>query len=168
MLKFKKLWLFLLGIVANFWINLMYAELSVGPQGHIYDTPHPTVNNQVVTGNDPIWQWIYDTVSSENNEKIKWILQLPQANNYDTNLWYILAIIQIAINWILGILAFVALVYMLYCWFLVLSSWSDDKNASAWKKWIKTTVIAIAWIGLAWLIISAMIWFINTVTVSSS
>jgi len=47
---------------------------------------------------------------------------------------------------------------------LVLTSWSDDKNAEKWKKWIKTAIIAIAWIGLAWLIVSAMIWFIHIIT----
>ena len=95
-------------------------------------------------------------------DKSVWILHLPQPDTYETKLWYTLALIQIAVNWILGMLAVVSLVYILYCWFLVLSSWSEDKNASKWKSWIKNAAIAIAWIGLSWLIISAMIWFINT------
>lgn len=141
----------------------MYAALHNGPQDHQYANPIPKVDDQELTDSDPIWQWI-DTTSSKG----LWILHLPKSSDYDTNLWYVLAIVQIAINWILWMLAFVALVYMLYCWFLVLSSWSDDKNVSKWKNWIKTTLIAIAWIGLAWLIISAMIWIINTVAVSAN
>jgi len=99
-------------------------------------------------------------------EKSKWILHLPQADEYKTELWYALALVKIAVNRILWMLAFVALIYMLYCWYLILSSWSDEKSAEKWKKWIKTAAIAIAWIGLAWLIISAMIWFIKVLTES--
>lgn len=141
----------------------MYAGLDIpGPQEHTYVINHnPTVDNKIITGSDSIWQWIDDTA-----EKSPTILQIPKSSDYNSSLWYILAIIQIAVNWILGILAFIALIYLLYCWFLVLSSWSNDKNASKWTSWIKTTVIAIVWIGLAWLVISAMIWLINYVTVT--
>ena len=93
-----------------------------------------------------------------------WIVHLDQVENYDTELWYALSLIQITVNWTLWILAIVVFVYMLYNWFLVLSAWSDDKNVSKWKKWISNAAIAIAWIGLAWLIISAMIRFIKNIT----
>jgi len=98
------------------------------------------------------------------SEKLWWILHLPQRDEYTSRLWYLMSLIQISINWILWILAFVVLIYMLYCGFLVLSSGSDDKNASKGKKWIANAAITLAWVGLSWLIISVMIWFINLIT----
>ena len=97
-------------------------------------------------------------------DKLGWILHLPTKTDYTTSLWYILSLIQILVNWLLWILAFVAIIYMLYCGFLVLSSGSDDKNASKGKKWISTAAIALAWIGISWLVISAMIWFIDLIS----
>ena len=160
MLKLKNVYMFLVSIMVLFWISFTYAEIHIGPQDHRYNDygDDPQVDSHKLTGANTISEWI-DVTSN----KAKWILRLPNINDYDTNLWYALALIQITVNWILWMLAFVALIYTLYCWFLILSSWSDDKKASEWKKWIKNAAIAVAWIGLAWLIISAMIWFIETV-----
>ena len=114
---------------------------------------------EVVSATDSIWSW-----SKVMWDESMWIVHLDQVENYDTELWYALSLIQITVNWTLWILAIVVFVYMLYNWFLVLSAWSDDKNVSKWKKWISNAAIAIAWIGLAWLIISAMIRFIKNIT----
>ncbi len=167
MLKFKKIWLFLLGIIMTVCPLVSFSELSNNPDNnplwskHQERTSSPIVNEEVISQNDSIWQW-----SMTIGEKSNWILHfsLPEAADYDTKLGYVLTLIQIIINRTLGILTFVALVYMLYCWFLILSAWSDDKNASKGKGWIKTAAVALVWIGLSWLIISAMIWFINNIT----
>lgn len=100
----------------------------------------------------------------KTTNKLNWILQFPKRSDYATPLWYALSLIQISINWILWILATVALVYMLYCGFLVFTSWADDKNAQKGRKWISTAAIALAWIGLSWMIVSAMIRFITMLT----
>lgn len=98
------------------------------------------------------------------NDKQEWVLQFPKKENYSTTLWYAIKLIQVSINWILWILATVTLVYMLYCWFLILSSWANDKNAQTGKKWIKSATIALAWILLSWMIVSVMIRFITMLT----
>ena len=166
MLKLKKIWIVLLGIMISFWFNFQYTQ---GLDTRDHDRSQfsqekirpadPTVDEEEIAQKDPTWQWI-----EVMWYKSKWIIHLPKADNYETELWYFLALIQIAVNWILWMLAFIALIYMLYCWFLVLSSWSDDKAAWKWKDWIKTAVIAIAWIWIAWLIVSAMIRFIQLIT----
>lgn len=117
----------------------------------------PKFSGEVITGK--IGDWTYD-----ETDKLQWILKLPEKSDYTTRLWYALKLIQISINWILGILSTIALIYMLYCGFLVFSSWAGD-NAKKGKKWISTAAIALAWIGLSWLIISAMVWFIGIVSV---
>lgn len=97
-------------------------------------------------------------------EKLRWIIEIPSPSNYETSLWYVLKLIQVSINWALWMLSLIALIYMLYCGFLVFSSWTEDKNAQKGKKWITTAATALAWIWLSWLIVSAMIWFITNVS----
>jgi hypothetical protein len=171
MLKLKNVWLFLLGIILTFWLNFQFTNWLCLERDHCNEwkwsqwderPSDPKMSGETISETDPIWSG-----SKVMWDKSVWILHLPQVTNYDTELWYLLALIKIIINRILWILAFIALIYMLYCWFLVLSSWSDDKNASKGKKWIKTAAVAIAWIWLAWLIISAMIWFIKVITKAS-
>ena len=98
------------------------------------------------------------------SDKLSWILHLPKPEQYTDSLWYVLSLVRISINRILWLLAFVALVYFIYCWALVLFSWSENKNADKGKKWISTAAIALAWIGLSWLIVSVIIWFINLIS----
>lgn len=166
MLKFKKIWLVLLGIIVFFWINLQYTQwLSTRDHPNtrfsteLERDSDPKVGNELIDEKDPTWEW-----SKAMWDKSLWILHLPQASNYETELWYLLALIKITINWILWMLAFIVLIYLLYCGFQILSAWEDDKGVSTWRKWIKNAAIAIAWIWLAWLIISAMIWFIQLVS----
>lgn len=165
MLKLKKVWLFLFICIITFWIKLEYAEWLKLLQGNRNVNisveewaSTPKIDNKEIDDN-AIWGW-----TTHMWNKSSWIIHLPQPEEYETKLKYTLALIKIIINWTLWILASVALVYMLYSWFLVLSAWSDDKNVSKWKKWISTAAIAIAWIGISWLIISAMIRFINVIT----
>lgn len=117
----------------------------------------PTLDDYELTGTIAWW-------TSYETNKLEWILKFPEREQYSSTLWYALSLIQISINWILWILATVALIYMLYCWFLVFSSWADDKNAQKGRKWISTAAIALAWIGLSRLIISLMLRFINILT----
>ena len=117
----------------------------------------PAVDYEVLSGR-------IDEGAHKFTDHLEWVLIPYEETEYEDKLWYITSLIQIAINWLLWILAFVALVYMLYCGFLVFSSGADDKNATKGKKWISTAAIALAWIGLSWLIISAMIRFINLIS----
>jgi len=126
--------------------------------------------NSYVTKSDDIKPQIDNTEmediqsgSEDIRGKLLWLIELPKIEDYSTSLWYVMSLIQVAINRVLWILSFISLIYMLYCGFLVFSSWSDDKNASKWKKWISTAAIALAWIGLSRLIVSAMIWLISNV-----
>ena len=162
--------MFLFGIILVLCFNFQFTNwLPCLERGHCkegwsfsqedYRPSTPKMSGDEISSTDPIWSG-----SKIMWDKGVWIIHLPSVTDYNTELWYFLALIKIAINWILGILASVALVYMLYCWFLVLSSWSDDKNVSKGKKWIRTAAVAIAWIWLAWLIISAMIWFVRVIT----
>lgn len=152
----KKIWIFIFEIIGLFTLNLGYCLPIWEP-----------ITPPIIASSEPIvgWEYIEDINqwSKTFTDRMEGILHLPQKNEYETSLWYVLSLIQIIINWLLWILSFIALIYMLYCGFLVFSSWSDDKNTAKGKKWISTAAIALAWIGLSWLIISAMIWFISKI-----
>ena len=155
----KKIWILLLWFIMIFCINFNYWNIS-SPWFNIEHNQYnikPIIWNNDINEN-PISQW-----SNIFSNKLSGIIHIPQTDEYNTSLWYIMALVQITINWLLWILSFVALVYMLYCWFLIFSSWSDDKKSGKWKKWITTAAIAIAGIGLSWLIISIIIRFINNI-----
>ncbi len=162
MQKFKKIWLFLLGIILPICINFLYNpclwELSD------WNPIIPNMKTESTTTIDEqetieISQW-----SHRISRKIKWILRLPEPENYTTWLWYVTTLIQIAINRLLSLLGFIALVYMIYCGFLILSSWNNDTNASKGKKGISTAALALAWIGLSRLIVSAIIRLIKALS----
>ena len=76
--------------------------------------------------------------------------------------------IKNTINWILRILATVALVICLYAWFQMLTSGSDSKWYENWLKILKNAAIGLVIIGLAWLIVSAIFWFIDLNTWNNS
>lgn len=154
----KQIWIIIFSIVSVFITNLWYC-LRTWPITENFDWDWgstPIMNNKEIDDINEWWKSFSD--------KLKWILEIPQKENYNSSLWYVTTLIQVIINWLLWILSFVALVYMLYNWFLVFSSGSDDKSASKGKKWISTAAIALAWIWLSWLIISAMIRFINNIS----
>ena len=157
MSKIKKILVAIFGIISIFSLSFWQWLKNLWPENPTFDG-----------GSEPeMWgQWIDDINqwSKTFTDKLGWILHLPQKDDYPTSLWYVMALIQISVNRLLWILAFIALVYMLYCGFLVFSSWSDDKTAAKGKKWISTAAIALAWIWISWLIISAIIRFINNIS----
>ncbi len=160
----KKFWIALFWIITIFSINIWFCRMDnwedPSYRNKTYKPETPKVGTSTITD---IGDW-----PKTFSDKLQWILHLPKPENYNTSLWYIITLIQIAVNRLLWILAFVALVYMLYCWFLVFTSGSDDKNASKGKKWISTAAIALAWIWVSWLIISAIIRFIEYISNSGN
>lgn len=67
-----------------------------------------------------------------------------------------------AVNWLLGILATVALVFCLYGWFLMVTSAGDEKKYSSGLNVLKYAGIGLAIIGLSWMIVSVIFWFVGT------
>lgn len=70
--------------------------------------------------------------------------------------------IRNAINWVLGILATIALVICLYWGFLMVASAGDEKKYWEWLKVLKNAAIGLAIIWLSWMIVSIVFWFIGT------
>lgn len=157
----SKIWILIL-----VWLFSLLPSFSNARSLFWINDPTPVVTDPTLTDPDgevKEMKTIAGWTDYETN-KLQWILQFPERTDYATPLWYALSLIKVSVNWILGILATVALIYMLYSWFLILSSWADDKNAKKGRKWISTAAIALAWLWLAWIFVSAMIWFITLMT----
>ena len=70
--------------------------------------------------------------------------------------------IKNAINWILWILATVALVICLYGGFKMVTAAGDEKKYQDGVKVLKYAAIWLAIIGLSWMIVSIIFWFVGT------
>jgi Na+-driven multidrug efflux pump len=86
----------------------------------------------------------------DGNQKLEWSALLDTVKN--------------AINWILWILATVALVICLYGWFKMITSGGDEKKYEEWLKVLKNAAIWLAIVGLSWIIVSVIFWFVGTLS----
>jgi len=88
-----------------------------------------------------------------NGQKLSWAALLDTIKN--------------AINWILGILATVALVICLYGGFLMVTAAGDEKKYEKGLGVLKYAAIGLAIIGLSWMIVSVIFWFVKTLSGST-
>ena len=91
-----------------------------------------------------------------------WLIK--KINVIGTNKWpssSLLDTVRNTINWLLWILATVALCICLYAWFKILTSWGDSKSYEAWWTILKNAAIWLAIIWLSWIIVSAVFWFVD-------
>ena len=83
---------------------------------------------------------------------VNWSQELTWSKLLDT--------IKNVINWILWILATVALVVCLYGWLTMVLSGGDEKKYGDGLKILKYAAIGLAVIWLSWMIVSVVFWFI--------
>ena len=91
---------------------------------------------------------------------IPWIKYVPQTEKNSPSS-ALLDTVRSTINWILWILATIALVICLYAWFKMLTSGWDSKWYDAWMKILKNAALWLIIIWLSWIIVSAIFWFVN-------
>jgi hypothetical protein len=75
-----------------------------------------------------------------------------------------LNVVKWAINWVLGILALIALIILMYWGFQMVTSAGDEDKYSAWFTILKH---AAQWLILIWIarfVISIIFWLVNQVT----
>ena len=83
------------------------------------------------------------------------------SNNEEQTWAKLLDTVRSTINWLLGILATIALAICLYAWFLMVTSAWDEKKYSKGLWILKYAAIGLVIIGLSWLFVSVIFWFIN-------
>ncbi len=65
------------------------------------------------------------------------------------------------INWVLGLLALIALIILIYTGVKMLINSGDDKAISEWYKTAKNIFIALLFIGASWLIVQFIFYIIK-------
>lgn len=72
-----------------------------------------------------------------------------------------LKVVKWAVNWVLGILGLIALLFLLYGGFEMVTAAGDDKKYSAGAKILKAAAIGLVMIGMARFIASGLFWLSN-------
>ncbi len=113
---------------------------------------------------DPIREWAYQIVNSSDwNYEVWWIIN-DEITDHETALNNTLELITRIINYALGLLSLVALVYLLFHGFMMVTAAWDDAKYKKWLKWIKYAAIALTGIWLSRFIISFIFWIIENIT----
>ena len=97
-------------------------------------------------------RWFWDI------SRVHWT-RVPWTDEYQEDT--LLHTIRVAINRVLWILSFIALVLCLYAWFRMMTSWWDSKQYGAAFSILKNAAIWLAIIALSRLIVSLVFRLIN-------
>ena len=89
---------------------------------------------------------------------VKWIW-VPWTSNYQND--NLLHTVRVAINWVLGLLAFAALILCLYAGFQMMTSGGDSKKYTAGVSIQKNAGIWLAIISVSWLIVSLVFYVLK-------
>jgi hypothetical protein len=144
------------------WLQLWQDDviLNMDPDNtlNVYDNNNPI--------SDPLRQWAYKIIDADATNTISsqelwgivnpWLIQ-----DHWTAMTSTMIIVKNIINYALWLVSLVALVYLLYHWFLMVTAAWDDAQYKKWMKWLRLAAIALIWIWLSRLIISFIFWLIN-------
>jgi hypothetical protein len=72
--------------------------------------------------------------------------------------------IQTFVNRVLGILWLIALIVLLYGWFQMVTAAGNEDKYNSWFTILKQAGIGLAFIGLAWFVVSIIFFLLNLVT----
>jgi hypothetical protein len=92
-----------------------------------------------------------------------WINLSGTEKDQDTN---IIDAIKWFINWTLGILGLIAMIMLLYWWFVMLTAVWNERYGS-WFTIVKNALLWLVVIWLAWFVASAIFWITNLITEES-
>lgn len=77
---------------------------------------------------------------------------------------YTFEMVHRLINWILGMLAFVALIVVIIGWIQMVTAAGDDAKYKSWKTALKKVSIGIIGIGASWLLVSFFFWIVDLIS----
>jgi hypothetical protein len=89
-------------------------------------------------------------------------INVPGSQN-TTGQW-LLDVVKEFINRVLGILGLIALIVLLYGWFNMVTAAGDEEKYNTGFKILKQSGIGLAFIGLAWFVVSIIFFLLNLVT----
>jgi hypothetical protein len=110
-----------------------------------------------------LWEWWFRWQETTFNPDV------PDAEKFDENVSdgttnTLVDTVKSAINWILGLLAFIALVFLLYGGFKVLTAGTDEGALEdAWKI-VKNAALGILLIAISWIVVTFIFYIAGILT----
>lgn len=146
----------LTSFVMSAWLDIkdLYGDDGTIQTNKIKDVISDEVND---------WDWFNAGLDLLTWEDVPDGIIVGEVDNVDAARETIAQLIQTIINYALALVGLVALVYLLYHGFLVLTAGDNEERAGAGWKGIKYATIAILGIALSWTIISFVFYAIFTV-----
>lgn len=168
-MKIKFIWFIMIVLIANFtvitfwqWLQLWSDETILNKDSD--NTLNVDNNNNPIT--NPIREWVYkiidaDSTNTISTDELKWLSNPWMISTHNVALNKTMSIIKSVVNYAISMVSLVALVFLIYHWFLMVTAAWDDAQFKKWNKWIKTAIIAIAGIWLSWLFVSLIFYIIE-------
>lgn len=75
----------------------------------------------------------------------------------------LLDVVKNAINFVLGLLSFIALIVLLYWWFQMVTAAGDDAKYGTWFTVLKQAGVWLLFIGLSWIFVQFMFFILGAV-----
>lgn len=137
----KKLAVYVLGLlwVVTMWVATVQAN---GLQGWGRFVDNPSTNSPGGTSSDTVN--VGDTATGQQER--------------------LLDVVKRFINYVLGLLAFIALVILLYGWFTMITAAGSDDGYKKWFTILKNAALWLAFIAVAWLVVSLIFFVLGLVT----
>ena len=165
----KKLIFMVVGIYLLIWGFCSAGNIGWFGDDDIYTTQvDDAINAEKNPGEaiiNPIREWSYKVVNADDgsNEIDNIIRGTDEIRDHGDAVDETLALIKRIINYALSIASLIALIYMLYHGFLIVTAAGDDWQYKKGLWWIKFAAIAMLWIATSWLIVSFIIWIITNI-----
>lgn len=159
----KSIWMHYLVVLLTLIPSRWYTQIiSPFEPLHQYETVYSTSLDHVI-----ITTGIGDPIRSGASYIIQYVSgawYTGQLDTFEQASNITLTFVSTVINRFLWLLAFVALIYLLYHAFMVLVSYNNQEKINEHRQAIYTAAIVIIGIGLSWLVISAMFYIIAVIT----
>ncbi len=103
------------------------------------------------------WEWV------TSNTAVQWGMNV--AGGTDTDKWdSVIDVIKNVINYALWFLGLIALIMLLRWWFKIVTAWGDENAHQEGTKVLKNAAIGIAFIGIAWFLVTFIFYVFSLVT----
>lgn len=112
----------------------------------------------ITTANKSFWFGKTDSIKSTKDITIWWLKTGDWTIKREDSL---LDIIKWISNWVLWIMALIALIFVIYGWIKMTTASGEEWPFTDWAKIVRRALIWLLYIGITWFIISAIFWLAN-------
>lgn len=160
------LWLWIIFSLFTWWETYAQGLWSIDDPIIYTHEQNNVIDDENIVPDDanPLREGIFKAVESDDGTEINNILNTGKITTFDDAEMGTLDIIKSFVNYALGLVSFVALIYLIYHGVMIITAAGDDSKYKKWMDWLKYAAIALVWIWLSRMIINfifSLIWIIT-------